>query len=116
MTAFPVTETVALVIGVIVTWLMGWARTFLARRVAVSTPTDRKVKRLTGTVRRLSQHTEAMSDRMSMQSQSIIVLANAVKTGDQAQVARSLDLMAAGENQYLASLTAHFKSDGEDEA
>jgi hypothetical protein len=97
--------------GAALIWVMNRINNRFAHRRKSRTDEDIEVKRLSGAVRRQSFLIEANVDRQAMHAQAIIVLANAVKTGDQLQVTRSLDIMSASESQYLASLTARLTRD-----
>lgn len=102
------------ILGMVAMWLLGWVRTFLAKRVKVQSPESRTVQRIAGSVRRQSFLIEAGNDRAAMHAQAVIILANAVKNDDQAQVTRSLDIMSASESQFLASITARMTRDDSD--
>jgi hypothetical protein len=106
MSDFPWKDLVWCFSGFLFMYILGWVRTFLAKRVKVQTVDAPEISRLSHAVRRQSFLLEAGIDRQAMHAQAIIVLANAVKTGDQSQITRSLDIMSASESQYLASLTA----------
>ena len=107
--------TVALFVGAIGMWIFGWIRTFLARRVTMMTPIEKKVQQQTRQIRRNEVFIEAILDRQMMQSKSIIILAEAVKLGDKAQVDVALDTLKASETQFLMFLQNSAMHDTEDE-
>lgn len=111
MSVIVITAIVSTAVGLIGGALWNLMRSSIVKRVRVSSPESREIKRISGAVRRQSFLIEAGTDRQAMQAQAVIVLANAVKTGDQTQVTRSLDIMSASEAQYLASLTARMTRD-----
>jgi hypothetical protein len=76
--------------------------------VKISSPEARALKRIAQSVRRHTFLLQAGADRAGLQARCSIILANAIKTGDKAQVDKALDIVMASEQQYLASLQSQF--------
>ncbi len=102
---------ISAVIGLMAAALWGILRKKAVAHVKVSSPESRDIKRLEATARRHAFLIQAGADRQTLQTQGTIMLANAVKTGDQAQVVKALERITAGESQYLAALQARAIND-----
>lgn len=117
MVDIPWSNLIMVALTAIVMWFMGWVRTFMAKRVAVSSPVERKVKKLCVIVRKQGAYMDALADRTSFLVQSTLLLANAVKIGDQQEVDKCVSMIQMEENQWMAYLTsqAHSENMEEDE-
>lgn len=92
------------VVTAIAMWIFGWVRVFLANRLRVSSPIDRKLENLEILTRNQSLMLDAVVDRQTNHAKALIALANAVKSGDQEMVSDVLDLMTRAEDTYVEFL------------
>jgi hypothetical protein len=97
--------------GAALIWLLNNINNHFAHRKKAKTDGDTEIQRLAGAVRRHSFLIEAGAERQAMHARGSILLANAVKTGDQGQVTKALDLITVSETQYLSSITARMTRD-----
>lgn len=104
-TIIVVTAIVSTTVGLIGGALWNLLRSTIVKRVKVSSPESRQIKKISGAVKRHSFLIETMSDRMAAQSKSIIVLAQAVKSGTPEQADAALEVITIGERQNLTALT-----------
>jgi hypothetical protein len=101
--------------GILLTWGMSWARTFLAKRIKVNSPEARGLKRLDIHVQLHDFLIQAGADRAALQARGTVTLIDAVKSDDKERINEALDLLSAGESQYAASLSARIlRREGEE--
>jgi flagellar hook-basal body complex protein FliE len=93
----------------LVMYVLGWVRTWMAQRLKLSSPVERRIKSLESFATQQSEMLDSIMDRQANVSKGLITLANAVKTGDQSKVNEVLDMMAKSEDQYIKFLRSRTK-------
>ena len=95
----------------IVMWIMGWVRTFLARRVKVETPDASNIRKMTKAMGQLSAVQDAVMDTQILQTKAIKALLEASKGKINGNVDEAISLIQGADVQFNAFLRSRARPD-----
>jgi hypothetical protein len=98
----------------IVMWIMGWVRTFLAKRIHVESPESKAIAQLTAMVRKSNAVQDAIMDTQIIQSKAMRVLLEAVSGKINGNIEIAIGLIDAADNQFNAFLRSRVRGDLEE--
>jgi hypothetical protein len=92
-------------------WVMGWVRTFLARRVKVETPDAANIRKIIKSMGQLSAVQDAVMDTQILQTKAIKALLEASKGKINGNVDDALQMIKGADIQFNAFLRSRARPD-----